>query len=163
MLNGLRVFAALLALAGFCAYPACVGWAAPGWITVKVGSVLTLDAPPGTTFKAAHGDSFVGTLAGPGFALQLDYGLYSDPLTDRTRFSAYASQVIRIDGRAGSLVSGTLKRSSRHGEFIGLHVPQLGHSPLGALGLTIAGVVPRAKEVDVVRRIFQTIRFVAKR
>ena len=136
--------------------------ATSGWISVKIGSLLTLKAPAGTTFKTVPGDSFVGLLAGPGFALQMDYGLYSDPLTDQSRFSTYSAEPVQIDGRPAIVVRGTPKRSSTPGQFIGLHVPQLGHSSLGTLSLTVAGIVPEQKEITVVRRIFDTIHFVTK-
>ena len=158
MLIGLRFLTALLMLGTACG-PA---GATSDWISLKIGSILTLEAPAGTTFKTVPGDSFVGALTGPGFALQLDYGLYSDPLTDQSRFSKYNAETAKIDGRAAMVVEGMPKNSKVPGRFIGLHVPNLGHSTLGTLSLTVAGTVPGQKEITVVRHIFATIHFVSK-
>ena len=158
MSAGLRFLAALLLFGTACGSAG----ASPGWISLSIGSILALEAPAGTTFKPVSGDSFVGMLTGPGFALQLDYGLYSDRLTDQSRFSQYKAEAAKIDGRAATVVQGTLKDSKTPGRFIGLHVPNLGHSTLGTLSLTVAGTVLGEKEIPVVKRIFDTIHFVSK-
>ncbi len=128
------------------------------WIKITAGPVLTLAAPPGTYFQTAQGaDSFVGTLAGPGFELQLDYGAFSDPLTDKSRFSAYSAKNATIDGKAALVVRGT--SLDRRIELVGLHVPNLGQSGRGSSSLTIMGTISDPKEEAVVRQMFGTIQF----
>ena len=75
------------------------------WIKISAGPVLTLAAPPGTHFQPAQGaDSFVGTLVGPGFELQLDYGAFFDPLTDKSRFQLSPKNAT-IDGKSATVVA----------------------------------------------------------
>src|SRR5262245_33322748 len=110
---------------------------APGsstdWVTLSVGSFLTIKAPPGTQFQSRRGaDSFVGVIVGNGFELELDYGVYSYPLTDRSRFATYTAEPIRIDGKSAMLVRATpASSSSGQRGFIGLHIPHIDQSVLG--------------------------------
>ena len=128
------------------------------WIKISAGPVLTLAAPPGTHFQPAQGaDLFVGTLVGPGFELQLDYGAFSDPLTDKSRFSSYSPKNATIDGKSATVVRAT--SLDRRIELLGLHVPNLGQSGRGSLSLTIMGTISDAKEEAVVRQMFGTIQF----
>ena len=133
----------------------------PDWIEVAAGNVLTLRAPLGTTFLQGHGaNSFVGTFSGPGFALHMDYGAYSDPLTDSVRYGAYQTQVTRIDGKAAMIVFGArAAASSDRPYFIGLHVPDVAPSAIGPLRLTMTTTLKVRNGEAVLRRIFETIRF----
>ena len=125
------------------------------WEPVAVGTILSLRAPHGTSFqKQSPGDSFVGRLTGPGFDLQVDYGPYSDPLTDKSRFEGYTSEPFSVDGHKALLVFA--KQSST--QFVGVHVPSLEATPVGPLSLTIAGrIAPGAKAAVV--NLFSTIKF----
>jgi hypothetical protein len=115
----------------------------------------------GTKFQRQTGaDSFVGILVGPGFELQVDYGAYSDPLTDKSRFAAYSAQLTHIDGKPATIVRATpAGASADRRSFIGLHIAQLGQSGRGSLGLTISGPVPDSDREALVLRMFDTIRF----
>jgi hypothetical protein len=130
------------------------------WIIIAAGSFLTLKAPQGTRFEARSGaDSFLGVFVGPGFALQLDYGAYSDPLTDQSRFTAYSAQSIHIDGKPATIVRATpAGHSADLGRFIGLHFPELGRTGRGSLSLTITAVVSDSRQEELVLRMFDSIQ-----
>jgi hypothetical protein len=158
----MRAFAGgLLALFALIAPAASAHGTPAEWITISVGSLLTIKAPPGTQFQARPGaDSFLGIIVGKGFELELDYGVYSDPLTDRSRFATYSAQSIRIDGKPATIVRATpAGHSTDQGGFIGLHVRQLGQSMLGSLSVTITAVVSNAEQEQLIRQIFESIRF----
>jgi hypothetical protein len=82
-------------------------------------------------------------------------------LTDQSRFTGYLAQKILIDGRSATIVhAATLAGpAAAPGRFIGLHIPQLGHSGRGALSLTLSSVVSDSKQEALVGCIFDTIRF----
>jgi hypothetical protein len=131
------------------------------WVNLSIGSLLTLAAPPGTRFEPGRGaDSLVGTLVGPNFKLQLDYGVYSDPLTDQSRFMTYWAEKILVDNKPATIVHATVASPSTDpARFIGLHVPQLGKSGLGALSLTLSSVVSDSEQQGILDRMFGSIHF----
>jgi hypothetical protein len=131
------------------------------WITVAAGHVLTLQAPPGTRFETRPGaDSFLGVFLGAGFEIQLDYGVYSDPLAERSQFSSYKSEPTRVNGKPATLVHATPNKGSStyRGTFVGLHVTELGRTVVGELSLTLIGLVSDEAQEALIRRIFATIR-----
>jgi hypothetical protein len=135
------------------------------WVTVAAGSLLTIEAPAGTRFESARGaDSFVGKFVGPNFVLSLDYGAFSDPLTDRSRFADYSMRTVSIEGRSARVIEAKVtNRSDGPSEFIGLHVPAIAQSGRGPLSLTMTSVVSDAAANAVVHRIFETIRLTPAR
>ena len=127
-------------------------------ITVAVGKVLTLRAPPGTTFQPGVGDSAAGLLAGAGFRLSFDLGLYSDPLVRPDFGPLLRAEDVTIDGRAGRL----FLWSAPPGALpirVGLHVPTVAQSGIGPLRLTIVGLVADDATAERVTAMFRTIRF----
>jgi hypothetical protein len=133
-----------------------------GWVELAAPGALAISAPAGTSYHPRRGaDSLVGAFRGPGFELNLDYGVYSDPLLDEGRYPSAHRSEISIDGRPGQLVTlGAPLDGGRY--FIGLHVPRVTASPLGPVRLTMTGRVEREEDLALVRRMLQTIRFVAR-
>ena len=133
----------------------------PGWSTIAVGRILTLQAPAGTRFLQQAGtDSFVGTLAGPGFALDLDYGAFSDPLADLSGLQHSAVAETRIGGQPTRIVTGIAVRQADGGRyFIGVHVTALQVAGSRPISLTISGQVQGPQQQQLVRQMLATIRF----
>ncbi len=136
--------------------------AIPGdWIKVTVGGVLTLWAPPGTSFIPRDGtDSLVGSIRVPGFDLDVDYGTYSAPLTATDSFRRVETASILIDAKPGKTVRATLlKPANGMHYFFGLHVPFVKLGALGPLKLTMTANVARQEQIELMRRLIHTIRF----
>ena len=131
------------------------------WVELTAGEVLTLQAPPGSRFVPGRGtDSFIGRVEGPGFRLEMDYGVYSDPLTSGGSFVTVDSADTRIDGKAARTVFATSRdpvAGERH--FYGLHVMSVAPSALGPIRLTVTATSHQRKLLDIVDRIVHTIRF----
>ena len=146
----------ILAIFGLAATPI-----RPGWISVVVGSLFEVNAPSGSYFtKQSGADSFAGRLVGPAFELQIDYGAYADPLTDKSRFAQYSANSIRIDGKPAIIVRATLTGAAvERNTFIGVHVSELGQSGRGSISLTMSGIVSDTEREALVLEIFSSIRF----
>lgn len=131
------------------------------WIAVQVGNVFDIGAPTGTVFLPGAGiDSIVGALTGPGFALQIDYGRFSDPLTAHPTLSDVEVIETQLEGRRATIVTGRVPAPvDGRPFFAGLHVPVVSPTPRGALRLTLAGTVQDERERSMVLRMFATIRF----
>jgi hypothetical protein len=127
-------------------------------IIIAIGKVMTLRAPPGTRFLPGTGDSAAGSLAGDGFSLSLDYGVYSDPLIRPDFGSLLRAEDVVIDGRAGRFY---LWRSppGQPPIRIGLHVASVAPTVLGPLRLTITGLLANESSAERVAAMFRTIRF----
>ena len=103
------VTSARMLLAAIAAVVLGAGSASAGkdWVALKAGNVFSLDAPRGTHYEPQQGiDSFVGEFAGPGFALDFDYGNYSDRLGDLRADPEFQVENTRIDGHDAVIVSG---------------------------------------------------------
>jgi hypothetical protein len=132
------------------------------WVSVPAGNILTLRAPPGTTFRTQSGiDSFTGKLEGPDFVLSLDFGAFAGPLTKLPGMSDYTLEEIRIDGKPARLVSGTMSAGSTAPHYlIGLYFAHLSDSASKRpLNFSISGTLSGADQQAVVRQIFATIHF----
>ena len=131
------------------------------WIRIVAGGGLSLQAPHGSRFVQGRGaDSLSGTVSGPGFALDLDYGAFSDPLTSVDTFSRVAADETLIDGRPARMVFATLTRPAGNRlYFFGLHVPSLAPGVQGSLKLTVTAHLRHTRELILIRRIVETIRF----
>lgn len=131
------------------------------WIELSVGHAFVMQAPPDSRFVPAAGtDSFVGEIRGPGFSLQMDFGRYSNPLSDSGSMREVQSVETRIDGRTARIVSGILATPAAGGRFFtGLHVPEVASTAIGPVKLTLSGAVRRERTHAVLLRMFSTIRF----
>lgn len=131
------------------------------WIELSIGHAFVMQAPPGSRFVPAAGtDSFVGEIRGPGFTLQMDFGRYSNPLSNSGSMRQAQSVETRIDGRAARIVRGILATPEASGRyFTGLHVPEVASTAIGPVKLTLSGAVRRERTHAVLLRMFATIRF----
>ena len=131
------------------------------WVELAVGHALVMRAPPGSRWVPAAGiDSLVGEIRGPGFTLQMDFGRYSNPLSDSGSMRQVQSVETRIDGRSARIVSGILATPAAGGRlFTGLHVPEVASTAIGPVKLTLSGAVRRERTHAVLLRMFATIRF----
>jgi hypothetical protein len=135
------------------------------WIEVSVDKVLTLRAPPGTAFQPQSGiDSFTGTLRGPDFTLDLDYGPFAALSADQSGIADYAVQDTLLDGKQAKIVSGILDAGSpTQSYFIALYVTGLRTATASRpLGLVITGRLSRPDHQTLIRGIFATIRFAGR-
>lgn len=131
------------------------------WIRVDAGAGLSLQAPRGSRFVRGNGvDSLSGTVSGPGFVLELDYGAFSDPLTSLEAFSKVEAGEALIDGRPARLVFATLIRpAGKQLYFFGLHVPGVARSAQDGLKLTVTAHLRKRSDLVLIRRIVETLRF----
>jgi hypothetical protein len=135
----------------------------PGeWVNISVGAVFTLRAPPGTEFRRKQGkDSLTGTLKGPGFALDLDYGLGPKSLPPVTVTPDVSVENVMIDNQPARITFRTPQKGpDPHGGYpVGLEVIQL-ETPGGSpLRLNLSGRAEGPEQQTVVRKVFTTIRF----
>ena len=137
------------------------GAASADWIRVVAGGGLSLQAPRGSRFVQGRGtDSLSGTVSGPGFALDLDYGAFSDPLTAVDAFSRVETDEMLINGRPARMVFATLITPvGNRPYFFGLHVPNVAPGVQGSLKLTVTAHLRQTRELILIRRIVETIRF----
>ena len=150
------LIAALLAAAGGSAPES----AAETWTEVSVGKSFTLRAPDGSRLRPGHGtDSLTGTIEVPGFELAFDYGLYSNSLADVGETPGYRAQQIRVDQQDAKLV--TFEVSEGGGRFVGIHFPRVRQSTLGSLRLSVTCTVANDADVQLIERIYRSIRFPA--
>jgi hypothetical protein len=137
---------------------------APGdWVEITVGSILTLRAPPGTVFRAQRGkDSFTGSLKGPGFDLDLDYGALRGRSAPVPAIPAGSStENVLIDNKPARITFRQVDRGpDLHGRYsVGLEVTQL-ETPGGKpLMLNLSGSADGLEQQVAVRKVFTTIRF----
>ena len=132
------------------------------WVNIAVGTLFTLRAPPGTRFRSKHGkDSFTGSLEGPGFALNLDYGLGPKSLPPVAMTSDVSVEDIMIDNKPARITFRPPQRGpDQHGRYsVRLELIQL-ETPGGQpLMLSLSGHADGPEQQMVVRKIFTTIRF----
>lgn len=155
------------------------------WIIVDAGTAFSLRAPQSTEFVPAVGiDSFLGSIRGPGFLMDFDYGNYSNSLSGENGIYPSSAQWITIDGKAAVILSSDtvqtepgcltepLLAPSVPYHFVGVHVPdvgpkrsilervlRLGDALRNPIKLTIYGCVSRPEDVAIVKNIFRTITF----
>ncbi len=135
-----------------------------GWVTVEVGNIFSLKAPPGTVLhKGAGIDSIVGTIDAPHFKLSFDYGVYSGALTKEDYYKNYKSKEIQIDSVAARIVTANnTNQSVGHPYLIGVHFPQIKKSSLGSIKLTIHCFLENEESYATVEKIFHTIKLKQK-
>jgi hypothetical protein len=129
------------------------------WIEITAEGRFSLMAPAGTTFQRSSGiDSFTGVFNAPEFALHVDYGPHSDPLDrDRGR-TQYVARAISIDGKPARVVTAR-ERAAQRPYFIGMHIPALKRSAVGAIGLTLYCHVERQQEYAIIESVYRSVRF----
>ena len=133
----------------------------PDWAETVAGNAYSLRAPAGTGYRPGQGiDSLVGVFAAPQFDLSADYGLYSETLTQGQGKAQYRERMVEVDGRPAKLVTAFAPELAADKPYvIGLHVPDVKRSILGALKLTLMANVDPPDRFATVERIFSTIRF----
>jgi hypothetical protein len=129
------------------------------WIEVSADGKFSVSAPRGTTFARSAGiDSFTGVFNAPGFAVHVDFGAHSDPLEpDRNRAQFFA-RPIQVDGKSAKLVTARSRTGPRP-YFIGMHVPNVRRSAVGAVGLTLTSDLARAQDYALVEAVYRSVRF----
>jgi len=134
------------------------------WVTVEVGNIFSLKAPPGTLFNEGAGsDSIVGTIDAPDFKLSFDYGVYSSSLTNEDHYKNYKSKEMQIDGVAARIVTANnANQSIENSYLIGVHFPQIKESLLGSIKLTIYCLLESEESYATVEKIFHTIKLKEK-
>lgn len=131
------------------------------WIGLDVGAGLSLQVPRGSRFLRSSGvDSLSGSVSGPGFDLDLDYGAFSDPLASFDAFSKVEASEALIDGRPARIVFATLIRPARNRPyFFGMHVPAAAPGAPDSLKLTVTAHLRQRSDLILIRRIVDTFRF----
>lgn len=130
---------------------------ADDWVTVRAGNAFTFEAPPDLRSVPVQGiDSFVGQYQGEKFALQFDYGLYSNTLDDLRRDSRFEREAVAIDGRPGEIFTGPGPEGC---EFeVALYVVA---DPSRAVSLQMGGCANGYAGVVQMQRLMRSIRFTA--
>lgn len=133
----------------------------PDWHRIEVANVFSLLAPADTKHVPGQGaDSLIGAFEGPRFALNFDYGAYSNSLGHIENGVDYRAEQMTIDGEAATFVTADIHaRDPQRPHFIGIHFPDLGHSAVGTTKLTISGALASPTDIDTVRSMFTSIRF----
>jgi len=135
------------------------------WSLFSTGNGFTFYGPFRTGHDRLQGeDSAVGRIEGAGFALEYDFGLYSNPLEGMKNLSDYSESHVKIDGRDAVIRRGTIMENGRQRYAIGLYVPQVyvswGLRPDGNwVSLEIGGEAGTEAERKTVEKLFSTIRF----
>ena len=129
------------------------------WIEVAAGAMLTVKAPPGTTFERTRiGDAFSGTFHGAGFDLVVEFGYHRDELKTPDGAKNATVQKVVIDEKPGSIATASMPDPA-HPWYVGLHVPAVENDILGPLSLVVNGQVVKAEDRATVERIYQTVKF----
>ena len=129
------------------------------WIEVAAGAMLTVKAPPGTTFERTRvGDAFSGTFHGAGFDLVVEFGYHRDELKTPDGAKNASVQKVVIDEKPGSIATASMPDPA-HPWYVGLHVPAVENDILGPLSLVVNGQVVKAEDRATVERIYQTVKF----
>jgi hypothetical protein len=113
------------------AFAACEGDAngdvPEGWSRVEVAGEFSLALPPKLkAVPTAGADSLVHRFRGEGLTISIDYGRYSNPLTNLSG-NDLVRNVVRVDGRSAELV--TLEETDESAGLVytaALHVPEVG-------------------------------------
>lgn len=80
---------------------------ADDWVTIKAGRAFRFEAPPDLKSVPVQGiDSFVGRYRADRFALQFDYGLYSNSLQSLREDPRYEAETFELDGRQAVILTG---------------------------------------------------------
>ena len=131
------------------------------WGHSAAGDAYSLRAPTGTTYRAGQGiDSLVGAFKGPSVDVSSDYGLHSNPLTEWQSRAQYQERAVEVDGRPAKLVTAYAPELVADKPYlIGIHVPEVKRSLLGAIKLTLTAGVASVEQYATIERIFASIRF----
>src|SRR5436853_2124178 len=79
------------------------------WVEVAAGAMLTVKAPPGTTFERTRvGDAFSGTFHGAGFDLVVEFGYHRDELKTPDGAKNATVQKVVIDEKPGSIATASM-------------------------------------------------------
>lgn len=107
----------------------------------------------------------------PLLQLDYDYGLYSDPLHQLPpAATGVTEQTITIDGLIARLVrfsapaslTGEKSGGSTPMHFIGLHIAQVLHTPMGFQKLTVMAKSADPAQLQQVISVLTSIRFIQK-
>nr|WP_316641546.1 hypothetical protein [uncultured Roseateles sp.] len=119
---------------------------------------FSLQLPAGVTQQAGGIDSHAGRLVGAALQIDYDLGLNADPLLAREGISGREERAVTIDGRPARLVSWRVEQPAPVRHFVGLHLPQVGESVMGPLGLTLLAQARDATALAEARAILLSLR-----
>ncbi len=129
-----------------------------GWGKISASGIFSFYAPKGTSFARLHSDdSFLGTIKGPNFDLQVDLGQWSNDLSGMKSEPDYEDVQITIGGRLA------LIRTA--GNEVGLFVPAIACSNSYGMPrcapdkLEIHGTAADALGVKRAKTMFRSIEF----
>ena len=129
------------------------------WIEVAAGAMLTVKAPPGTTFERTRvGDAFSGTFHGAGFDLVVEFGYHRDELKTPDGAKNASVQKVVIDEKPGSIATASMPDPA-HPWYAGLHVPAVENDVFGPLSLVVNGQAVTAEDRATVERIYRSVKF----
>ena len=135
-----------------------------GWTLLDMDGRFSLYAPPGTAYQPVRGiDSFVGHIDGQGFALDFDYGAYSDDLRGMRARPGYTEETTSLAGRQAVIRSAAAPQGGRD---LGLYIAivRCGHPGYGIdcaawVSLEIHGTASDSAAAVTVKTLFRTIDF----
>jgi hypothetical protein len=136
-----------------------VVWADMGWAEIRAGNAFALTAPPGTAYRELGGeDSFVGEFVHPDFKINFEYGLWAKNLDGLKK--GYVRERAVFDGQPAIIVSGPGNgKFDCQGNLIAAYVKDVGAHVLAPMSLRIHGCAKDAREIPVMKRMFQSLRF----
>lgn len=119
--------------------------------SIDIDGRVQMEAPVDVKVAPKQGiDSLVGDIAGDDFVCSYDLGAYSNRLND---IEGASESRLQIDGFDARLIEATPA-------FIGLHMPEIGRSVIGATRLTISCANPPAGRRDEIETMLRSIRIV---
>lgn len=144
------VLAAALLLAT--AYPATAGGGPDNTVRIDINGRIQMDAPVSARKVPKQGiDSVVGEILGSDFACSYDFGAYSNPLIG---IDGADETSLTIDGYQARIVQ-------TPAGFMGLHMPEIGRTVVGATRLTIScDAVPEGRRPDI-DAMFRSVQVIA--
>ena len=135
--------------------------ATPGaWLRHDLGA-FWMQAPPGWTYSKGTGtDSAVGRLHSAGVSMDVDFGLYSDPLQIPEGAAYVKEQALTVDGLPARQVSYVMYPAAAPPvHYLGLHVPVVRTTSMGKKKLTLLAQSADALPLKQAAAVMATIRF----
>lgn len=130
------------------------------WVRHDLGA-FWMQAPPGWTYTKGRGtDSAVARLHSARVSIDVDFGLYSDPLQIPEGATDVKVQALEVDGLPARQVSYVMySAAAAPVHYLGLHVPAVSITAMGKQRLTLLAQSADALPLKQAAAVMATIRF----
>lgn len=131
-----------------------------GWHELKAGNAFKVAVPSDFRYEPAQGiDSFVGYFISSRIKLHFDYGWYSGHIQypENLMLKDFKNENVIIDGIEALIQTYSKNAGNQNSYYIGIYFPSVPGS--NKTRLSISSRVNNINDRELVRNIFETIRF----